>query len=114
MGNKTKRTSPNLSKRLKQKKVPKLLIKPIRKEEKNGNMTEDNTTLVKEMVTSTVNQPGSLEKETKMPPIIVKIPKVSISPKKTSKKNLDFAYSKQPIVPIKNLKILPPVPPEVT
>ena len=56
------------------------------------------------MVSKTVKQIDSSESEQKMPPIIVKIPKVAISPKKISKKenikspskscikNLDFAY----------------------
>merc|ERR1712233_175579 len=101
----------------------------IRKEEKptiNENVTEECSSLINDMVSKTVKQIDSSESEQKMPPIIVKIPKVAISPKKISKKenikspskscikNLDFAFSKQPTVSIKNLKILPPVPPEVT
>merc|ERR1712242_139618 len=120
---------PNLSKKLKKKKVPKLLIKPIRKEEitsVNEDVAEECSTVIMDMVSKTVKQIDSEEQEQKMPPIIVKIPKLAISPKKVSKrenvksplknciKNLDFGLSKQPTVSIKNLKILPPVPPEVT
>merc|ERR1712106_815326 len=119
----------NLSKKLKKKKIPKLLIKPIRKDEElqtQDNVAEECSALVKEMVTSTVSKLDTEVIEPKMPPIIVKIPKLSISPKKSSKKDniksptkncikkLNFSFTKQPTVSIKNLKIIPPVPPEVT
>merc|ERR1711892_1171262 len=119
----------NLSNKLKKKKIPKLLIKPIRKDEElqtQDNVAEECSALVKEMVTSTVFKLDTEVIEPKMPPIIVKIPKLSISPKKSSKKDniksptkncikkLNFSFTKQPTVSIKNLKIIPPVPPEVT
>ena len=119
----------NLSKKLKKKKIPKLLIKPIRKDEElqtQDNVAEECSALVKEMVTSTVSKLDTEVIEPKMPPIIVKIPKLSISPKKSSKKDniksptkncikkRNFSFTKQPTVSIKNLKIIPPVPPEVT
>jgi hypothetical protein len=119
----------NLSKKLKKRKIPKLLIKPIKKDEETSvqeNVSEECSKLLSEMVTTTVKKVESEVQEPKMPPIIVKIPKLSISPKKSSKKDivksptkncikkLNFTYGKQPTVSIKNLKILPPVPPEVT
>ena len=87
-----------------ERKVPKLVIKPVRKPSneisKGKNETKTNG-----------------ESDTKLPPIIVKIPKSSISPKKNSKKetktpekaikNLNITFSKQPKVTVKNLKILP-------
>eukprot|EP00090_Calanus_glacialis_P001582 TRINITY_DN11151_c0_g1_i2.p1 TRINITY_DN11151_c0_g1~~TRINITY_DN11151_c0_g1_i2.p1 ORF type:complete len:1784 (-),score=477.31 TRINITY_DN11151_c0_g1_i2:958-5901(-) len=119
----------NLSKKLKKRKIPKLLIKPIKKDEETSiqeNVAKECSKLLSEMVTTTVKKVESEVQEPKMPPIIVKIPKLSISPKKSSKKDivksptkncikkLNFTFGKQPTVSIKNLKILPPVPPEVT
>jgi len=105
-----------------------LVIKPIKKDDIDSN--EENvhdicSLLLKELVNTCVtNVDGEIE-ELKLPPIIVKIPKASISPKKVAKKDnikspkkcikkLNFTFSKQPSVTIRNLKILPPLPPPVT
>merc|ERR1712083_731341 len=105
----------------KKNKIPKLLIKPIKRDNEHSvheNFEAKNTRQAPE------NDEG--DELPKMPPIIVKIPKQSISTKKSPKKEylkspvkncikkLNFSLPKQPTVSIKNLKILPPMPPEVT
>eukprot|EP00092_Neocalanus_flemingeri_P005869 GFUD01006317.1.p1 GENE.GFUD01006317.1~~GFUD01006317.1.p1 ORF type:complete len:3795 (+),score=856.15 GFUD01006317.1:678-11387(+) len=118
----------NLSKNTENRKVPKLVIKPIKKDDiatSEENVLEICSILLSELVNTCVKTVDCEMEELKMPPIIVKIPKASISPKKSSKKDnvkspktcikkLNFSFSKQPSVTIKNLKILPPVPPPVT
>lgn len=81
------------------KKVPKLIIKPLLKKE---------------------DEKPNIEKEDTLPPIIVKIPKASLSPQKISKSpkktpekepvKLNIKVPKPP--PVKSLKILPLSPPE--
>merc|ERR1711915_434239 len=105
----------------KKNKIPKLLIKPIKRDDEHSvqeNFEAKNTRQAPEK--------DEGDELPKMPPIIVKIPKQSISTKKSPKKEylkspvkncikkLNFSLPKQPTVTIKNLKILPPMPPEVT
>merc|ERR1739838_159977 len=105
------------SKNAKSRKVPKLVIKPIKKDEvapPQENVHEICSLLLCELVNTCVTKVDGEMEELKMPPIIVKIPKASISPKKMSKKDnvkspqkcikkLNFTFSKQPSVTIKNL-----------
>merc|ERR1712192_220328 len=93
----------------KKKKNPiKLVIKPIKQDAVDNAVDND------------VDLSGCIsesEAETKNPPIIVKIPKASLSPSKKGPKSPfkpDSKLSKTPAVTIKNLKILPFFQPKPT